>query len=100
MDMQTDDYATMLRARAAESPDEWFRPITTKEAAQAIGLPSAEALQKLRHRNKQKGLPVPPGFTHVPGLGDRYPSKLAVVLWACEYFESRRRDPGSEGGAS
>jgi hypothetical protein len=98
METQTTDYPTMLRAYAAANADEMLRPITTAEAAEALGFDTAEALQKMRSRNKQQGLPVPPGFAFVPGLGWRYPSKLELLLWAREYYESRRRDPGAEGG--
>jgi len=99
MEQRTDDYPTMLRAYAAAHPHEMLRSITTAEAAKALGFDTKEALQKMRSRNKEKGLPVPPGFAFVPGLGHRYPSKLSVLLWAHDYYESRRRDPGSEGGA-
>jgi len=102
MEQQTDDYETMLRAYAAANPGEMLRPITTAEAAgpEVLNLGTPEALQKMRSRNKKLGLPVPPGFAFVPGLGWRYRSKLELLLWAHEYYESRRRDPGAERSAA
>lgn len=96
----TEDYIAMLRAYAAANADEMLRPITTAEAAEALGLATPEALQKMRSRNKLKGLPVPPGLCFVPGLGWRYRSKLDLLIWASEYHENCRRDPGMEGRAT
>ncbi|MGM0743213.1 MAG: hypothetical protein ACQEVT_16735 [Pseudomonadota bacterium] len=88
----------LIRAHAEAHPDTEMVPITTKQAAKVLGLPSDRALQNLRSRNKKEGLPVPPGLTFVPGLGYRYGSALELRLWAVAYHHSRLVDV--EGGGS
>jgi len=100
---QHTDYVSTLRAAAAANPEEWLRPITTEQAAEALGLPSKNALQKIRARAKQIGDPTaaPPGLAFVIGLGWRYRSKLDVLIWAHEQHERAELDPSAmeaEGG--
>ncbi|MEL6799867.1 MAG: hypothetical protein AAFO80_08305 [Pseudomonadota bacterium] len=84
-------------AHAKANPGTELVPVNTETVAiEAFGLPSAEALQKMRSRNAQLGLPVPPGLTQVPGLGWRYPSLMEARLWALEYYHQRATDVASE----
>lgn len=90
--MEIEQQKEAIRVHAHANPGTEMVPITTKEAAKVLGLPSDRALQNLRSRNAKQGLPVPPGLTFVPGLGHRYGSELELRLWAVDYHHTRLVD--------
>jgi len=71
-----DDLLSHLRAFAeGYPPDYLFRPCTSAEAAEVLGI-SPDALKVARHRGKG-----PPGWAQIPGVGWRYKSRLDILTW-------------------
>ena len=92
-DKQFEAYLRTISTASGNEPDYMFRPITSSQAAELLGM-TPGSLKKARHEGRG-----PSGYAYILGVGHRYRSRIDVLRWFWKRHEEALAEP-DEGSAA